>query len=211
MRGFLVVGNKAVTKPFSLKDLAGSAGRMDILCRCVAQALFISHDVRRDSEIYLLLLGKPDPPKALRILGSEVRYMAPDERNIGGLIRKALQIKVDRDWKLSTPGIYIARKDLKNLLDELSSRFGQIIYLREDGVDIREIACNLKDPLFILGDHIGIKEEDEKVVLKYTDMIVSLSPLSLQADQCIVITHYELDRCSRVSESKRQEVSSPRA
>ncbi len=209
MRGFLVIGNKAVTKPFSLKDLAGSAGRMDILCRCVAQALFISHGVRRDSEIYLLLLGKPDPPKALRILGSEVRYMAPDERNIGGLIRKALQIKVDRDWRLSTPGIYIARKDLKDLLDELSSRFDQIIYLREDGVDIRDIACSLKDPLFILGDHIGIKEEDEKVVLEYTDMIVSLSPLSLQADQCIVIAHYELDRCSRVSESKRQEESSP--
>jgi len=66
MRGFLVVGNKAVTKPFSLKDLAGSAGRMDILCRCVAQALFISHGIRKDSEIYLLLLGKPDPPKALK-------------------------------------------------------------------------------------------------------------------------------------------------
>ncbi len=202
MRGFLVVGNKAVTKPFSLKDLAGSAGRMDILCRCVAQALFISHGIRRDSEIYLLLLGKPDPPKALKILGSEVRYMAPDERNIGGLIRKALKVKVDKDWRLSTPGIYIARKGLRDLLEELSFRFDRIVYLREDGVDIREIACDLRDPLFILGDHIGIKEEEEKIVLEYADTIVSLSPLSLQADQCIVITHYELDRCSRVSEPK---------
>ncbi|HIP25643.1 MAG TPA: tRNA (pseudouridine(54)-N(1))-methyltransferase TrmY [Archaeoglobus profundus] len=194
MRGFLVIGNKAVTKPFSLKDLAGSAGRMDILCRCVAQAMFISHGIRRDSEIYLLLLGEPDPPKALKILGIEVRYMAPDERNIGGLIRKALSIKVNKDWKISTPGIYIARKNLKDLLDELSSRYDQIIYLREDGVDIREVVSKIRNPLFILGDHIGVREEDEKLILKYADMIISLSPLSLQADQCIVIVHYELDR-----------------
>jgi len=209
MRGFLVVGNKAVTEPFSLKDLAGSAGRMDILCRCVAQALFISHGIRRDSEIYLLLLGKPDPPKALKILGSEVRYMAPDERNIGGLIRKALQVKVGKDWKRSTPGIYIARKTLRDLLDELSERFDTIIYLKEDGVDIREVACNLENPLFVLGDHIGLKDEDERLVLEYADMIVSLSPLSLQADQCIVITHYELDRCSRRLESKEKAKPNP--
>ncbi len=209
MRGFLVVGNKAITEPFSLKDLAGSAGRMDILCRCVAQALFISHGIRRDSEIYLLLLGKPDPPKALKILGSEVRYMAPDERNIGGLIRKALQVKVGKDWKRSTPGIYIARKTLRDLLDELSERFDTIIYLKEDGVDIREVACNLENPLFVLGDHIGLKDEDERLVLEYADMIVSLSPLSLQADQCIVITHYELDRCSRRLESKEKAKPNP--
>ena len=209
MRGFLVVGNKAVTEPFSLKDLAGSAGRMDILCRCVAQALFISHGIRRDSEIYLLLLGKPDPPKALKILGSEVRYMAPDERNIGGLIRKALQVKVGKDWKRSTPGIYIARKTLRDLLDELSERFDTIVYLKEDGVDIREVACNLENPLFVLGDHIGLKDEDERLVLEYADMIVSLSPLSLQADQCIVITHYELDRCSRRLESKEKAKPNP--
>jgi len=194
MRGFLVIGNKAVTRPFSLKDLAGSAGRMDILCRCVAQAMFISHGIRRDSEIYLLLLGDPDPPKALRILGNEVKYMAPDERNIGGLIRKALSIKVDKDWKISTPGIYVARKSLKDLLDELSNRYDQIIYLREDGIDIREVVSKIKNPLFVLGDHLGVREDDERLILKYADMIISLSPISLQADQCIVIVHYELDR-----------------
>jgi tRNA (pseudouridine54-N1)-methyltransferase len=194
MRAFLIVGNKAVTKPFSLKDLAGSAGRMDIICRCIAQALFISHGIRRDVEVYVLLLGKPDPPKALKILGEEVRYMAPDERNIGGLIRKALSLEVSKDWKQSTPGIYIARKSLKELLDDLSKRF-EVVYLREDGVDIREIACEFKNPLFVLGDHIGLKPEDEELVLNYAKQIVSVSKLSLQADQCIVIVHYELDRC----------------
>ncbi|ADB58497.1 tRNA (pseudouridine(54)-N(1))-methyltransferase TrmY [Archaeoglobus profundus] len=194
MRGFLIVGNKAVTKPFSLKDLAGSAGRMDIICRCIAQALFISHGIRRDVEVYVLLLGEPDPPKALKIVGSEVRYMAPDERNIGGIIRKALSLKVDYSWKRSTPGVYIARKNLIDLLEELSKKYN-VVYLREDGVDIRDVACRLENPLFVLGDHIGLREEDEKTVMKYAKIVVSVSKLSLQADQCIVIVHYELDRC----------------
>ena len=194
MRAFLIVGNKAVTKPFSLKDLAGSAGRMDIICRCVAQALFISHGIRRDVEVYVLLLGEPDPPKALKIVGSEVRYMAPDERNIGGIIRKALGLKVDDSWRRSTPGVYIARKNLNDLLEELSKKYN-VVYLREDGIDIRDVACGLENPLFVLGDHIGLREEDEKTVMKYAKIVVSVSKLSLQADQCIVIVHYELDRC----------------
>ena len=194
MRAFLIVGNKAVTKPFSLKDLAGSAGRMDIICRCVAQALFISHGIRRDVEVYVLLLGEPDPPKALKIVGSEVRYMAPDERNIGGIIRKALGLKVDDSWRRSTPGVYIARKNLNDLLEELSKKYN-VVYLREDGIDIRDVACGLENPLFVLGDHIGLRDEDEKTVMKYAKIVVSVSKLSLQADQCIVIVHYELDRC----------------
>lgn len=193
MRAFLIVGNKAATKPFNLNDLAGSAGRMDILCRCVAQALFISHGIRKDVEVYLLLLGEPDPPKVIRIVGSEVKYMAPDERNIAGLLRKALTVDAGNEWMKSSPGIYIARKSLSELLDELSSKY-QVIYLREDGEDIRNAAKDLDNPLFVLGDHLGLNEELESIVLNHTSKIVSVSPLSLQADQCIVIAHYELDR-----------------
>ncbi len=196
MRGFLIVGNKATTKPFNLNDLAGSAGRMDILCRCVAQALFISHGIREDVEVYLLLLGEPDPPKAIRIVSSEVKYMAPDERNIAGLLRKALTVEVKNEWTRSTPGIYIARKNLDELLDELSNKY-RIIYLREDGEDIRNAVKELDNPLFVLGDHIGLTEELERVVLSHAAKIISVSPLSLQADQCIVIVHYELDRFQR--------------
>ncbi|RLI80593.1 tRNA (pseudouridine(54)-N(1))-methyltransferase TrmY [Archaeoglobales archaeon] len=193
MRAFLIIGNKAVTKPFNLNDLAGGAGRMDILCRFVAQALFVSHGIRKDVEVYLLLLGKPDPPKTIKIVGSEVKTMAPDERNIAGLIRRALKVKCDKDWKESTSGIYISKKGLKDLLDELSKRY-KIVYLRENGNDIRSFVGKVDDCLFVLGDHLGLKREQEEVVLSFADGIVSVSPISLQADQCVVILHYELDR-----------------
>ena len=193
-RGFLIVGNKAVTKPFSLNDLAGSAGRMDILCRFVAQALFISHGIRKNVEVYLLLLGEPEPPKAIKIVGKEVKTMAPDERNIAGLIRKALKIECNKNWKRSTSGIYISKKNLKELLDELTNRY-KIVYLKETGKDIRNFVKQIdKDCLFILGDHLGLSEEQEKIVKDYASEVISVSPISLQADQCVVIVHYELDR-----------------
>ncbi len=192
MRGFLIIGNNAVTQPFSLNDLPG-AGRIDILCRCVSQSLFISHGIRRDVEVYLLLLGAPDPPKVVKISGREVRRMSPDERNIAGHIRKALSAKAVGDWFEVNSGVFIARKSLEELLDELSSRYA-VVYLKEDGEDIRKVASELKNPLFVLGDHVGLKESDERTVLKYAERVVSVSPLSLMAEQCIVIAHYELDR-----------------
>jgi len=202
VRGFLVIGNKAVTEPFSLKDLAGSAGRMDIICRCVAQALLISHGVRKDSEMYALLLGPPNPPKSIRFVGAEIRHLAPDERNVGGIIRKALSVRCGEEWRRSSPGVYVSKKGIRELLEELSERF-EIVYLREDGADIREVACDLENPLFVLGDHIGVMEGEERVILEYASRVVSLSPLSLQADQCIVIAHYELDRCTGRGTGKR--------
>ena len=198
MRGFLIVGNKAVTQPFSLNDLAGSAGRMDIICRFIAQALFVSHGIRRNVEVYLLLLGDPDPPKAIKIVGKEVKTMAPDERNIGGLIRKALKVKCEKSWKKSSSGIYVSKKGLKELLDELSKKY-KIVYLREDGKDIRNVVDEMDNCLFVVGDHLGLSKEHESIVLNYSNLIVSVSPVSLQADQCVVIVHYELDRIGRQS------------
>ncbi len=192
MRAFLIIGNKAATGKFNLNDLPGSAGRMDIMCRCIASALFLSHDVRRDVEVYLLLLGPPDPPKAVKVVGREVRYMAPDERNIGGLLSKALTLKVDDSWKESTPGIYVARKTLEELLDELVEKY-EMYYLREDGADIRDVEFG-ENPLFILGDHLGVREDMETVIEERCRGVVAIPTRKLQADHCIVIAHYELDR-----------------
>ncbi|MDD3070206.1 MAG: tRNA (pseudouridine(54)-N(1))-methyltransferase TrmY, partial [Methanoculleus horonobensis] len=60
MKRFAVVGHLAVTSgTFSLNDLPGSGGRMDVLCRSVNSAFFLSHDLRRDVECYLVLCGEP--------------------------------------------------------------------------------------------------------------------------------------------------------
>jgi len=189
MRAFLVVGSQAATAPFHLNGLP-NAGRMDVLCRCIAQSLFISHGVRTDTEVYLLLLGPPDPPKALRIRGGRVRYMGPDERNIGGIIRKALDVEAGERWRESTPGVHVARRDLAGLLDELAF---PVVFLHEDGDDIRGVD-GLEDCLFVLGDHGGLPPSCRELVDGRAGRVVAVSPMPLQADQCIILVHNELDR-----------------
>jgi len=192
MRSFLIIGNEAVTEPFNLNDIPG-AGRMDILCRCVSQALFLSHSIRKDVEVFLLLLGKPDPPKVVRIVSNELRRMSPDERNIAGHIRKAVGYKLTKDWTETNSGIHASKKTLKELLTELSTSW-EIYYLREDGKDLREQVSKIKNPLFIIGDHIGVKRAEEDIILEFTREVLSVSRLSLMAEQCVAIVNYELDR-----------------
>jgi len=193
MREFVVVGNRAVTESFSLNDLPG-AGRMDILCRCINSAFFLSHDIRRDTRIYLVMLGSPKPSLIVRFEGSELKYLNPDERSAGSLISKAVGQKGVDDFEISsTPGVWVRRGGLEDVLSEKNN----IIYLREDGKYIKELEMsnNCNDSIvFVLGDHEGMKFEDKELLDEYGATRVSVSPYSLHADHCIIIVQNELDR-----------------
>jgi len=193
MRDIVIIGHKAKTNgDFSLNDLPGSAGRMDILCRCVSSALFISFEIRRDVNVNLLLLGDPDPGKMIRFEGLNLKYLNPDERSSGSLIQKALQKNAIEQYTRSTPGVWIRRGDLESMLLEFEGR--TLLYLREDGEDVREFTSEIRDPIFILGDHAGVSEEEEEQILKAGAKIISVGPISLHSDHCITLVHNELDR-----------------
>ncbi|AGK61950.1 hypothetical protein Asulf_01984 [Archaeoglobus sulfaticallidus PM70-1] len=189
-RVFIIIGNKARTSEFSLNDLPG-AGRMDVICRFIAQSLLVSHGVRKDSTAIAVLLGGPQ--KSLKFKGDSIKYMSPDERNVAGLIRKALKAKATDEWLEGSPGVYVSRKGIGEILDELEGY--RILYLREDGEDFHKVAEE-RDYAFVLGDHLGVSENMEDEILKRADGVVSVSPISLQADQCVVILHNILDRFS---------------
>lgn len=192
MRRFVVVGHRAVTdQHFKLDDLAGGAGRLDVLLRCVNSAFFLSHDMRRDTELYLVLQGEPDPPKCLRLVGSELRYLNPDERSTGALVRNALMKKAEMDWTRSTPGIYISRRGLSDVLEELSND-SELVYLREDGSELGGLPGG--SATFVLGDDRDLTEGEEEVVRGFGPRRVSLGPRSLHTDHCIVLVHNALDR-----------------
>ncbi len=193
MRDIVIIGHKAKTSgDFSLNDLPGSAGRMDILCRCVSSALFLSFGMRRDVNVHLLLLGKPEPGKIIRFEGLHLRYLNPDERSSGSLIQKALLKNAAGQDIRSTPGVWTRTGDLNSLLASFEGR--TLLYLREDGKDFREIAREIQDPVFILGDHTGVTEEEEKQLLEAGAQVISVGPISLHSNHCITLIHNELDR-----------------
>jgi len=191
MRNFIIVGHKATTSPdFSLEDIPGTSGRLDILCRCINSAFVLSHGIRRDVQVFLVLLGG-EASKTLRLQGELLRHLNPDERTTAALLKKALAISADTDWTRSTPGIYVRLGGLAELLADF--RETRLFYLREDGSDMRAGDWQTADAVFILGDHLGMTEEEEALIDQAGAGRISVGPVSLHADHCIVLINWILD------------------
>jgi len=190
---FVVTGHRAhSTADFKLDDIAGGAGRLDILVRCVNSSFFLSHALRQDTELFLVLMGGTDPPKTVRFSGKELKYLNPDERSTSSLIRNALLKKLGDGETKASPGIYVSKMSFKDVVDGLGG-VSEISYLKEDGKDIREMNMQ-EDMTFILGDDRDLTEEEESVVLSHDPEKICLGPKSLHADHCIILVHNEIDR-----------------
>jgi tRNA (pseudouridine54-N1)-methyltransferase len=196
MRRFVVVGHRAITSGgFNLNDLCGSTGRLDVLLRCINSSFFLSHDFRRDVELYLILQGEPDPPKTIRLVGSELKYLNPDERSTGALIRNALmQREIPPHGKeiQSTPGIYISRSSLADIISKLE-KISQLVYLREDGGPL-ELSNYSEDLTFVLSDDRNMTEEEEQSIQRFNPKIASLGLRSYHSDHCITVVNWMMDK-----------------
>jgi len=193
MRRFVVIGHRATTSPeFSLDDLSGATGRLDILLRCINSSFHLSHGIREDVETHLILQGPPEAPRTLRFVGSELKYLNPDERSTAALVRNALSAKGEGETK-SSPGIYVSSRSYPDVISILAKQ-SHIYYLKEDGHDVRRLPSFEEDVTFVLGDDRDLTTEEEETLAQYQPVKVSLCKRSLHADHCIVIVNNELDR-----------------
>lgn len=194
MRYFVITGHRAsTTADFKLDDICGGAGRLDILVRCVNSGFFLSHDLRKESEVFLVLEGGEDAPKTVKFSGSDIKYLNPDERSTASLVRNALMKKIPEGEEIrSSPGVYISRKSFSDVIEELCTK-GEIVYLKEDGVDCREFDFP-ETPIFVLGDNRDLTEEEEALVVSKSPSKINIGPYSLHADHCIIVVQNEMDR-----------------
>jgi len=205
-RRFVVVGSRARTaRDFPLDDLAGGAGRWDLLARCVQSALFVSHDLRRDTELVLVLLGPPSPPKSVRVSGALVQRLNPDERSTVALLSRALELPLPPGGSEveSSPGVFVSRRDLSATLDAAGAAAsgahgdGRLVLLdesgRHGGPDRLPEAAG-PDPTFVIGDDRGLGEGQMDALRARGAVELSLGPVSMHADHCIVVVHNLLDR-----------------
>lgn len=194
MDRFIVIGHRAhTTADFKLDDICGGAGRIDVLCRCVNSAFFLSHDLRKESELFLILQGGEDAPKTVRFYGPEMKYLNPDERSTASLIRNALLKNVNGGEEVrSTPGVYVSRMSFQELMEKLSSE-SRFVYLKEDGTDIRDYEIP-ENPCFVLGDDKDPTEDEEEIIKKYKNDKISLGPISYHANHCMIMVLNEIDR-----------------
>ncbi len=183
---FAVIGHRARTDgTWSFNDMPGGAGRMDVLCRVVNTSFFLSHDLRRDVVCYLVLRGEPGPEKTIRFVGDRVRYLSPDERSAGSLIKKALELEAGPEFRESTKGVSVRVGGLERLLNEYT-----FALLDEGGEDIR--AAGRLPEAYLLSDHQNLDESEMALVGDLPRY--SVGPRSLHADHTISVLLNELDR-----------------
>lgn len=191
MRRFIVLGHDALTTAeFSLDDLAGGAGRLDVLCRCVSAAVFLSHDVRRDVEISLVLGDEV----TVRIDAADLRYMHPDERNIASLLRNALEKREELIGHVpveSTPGISVSKRGFADVLDGIGDGT-TLVQLHEDGDPVVEMEPPA-DVAFVLSDHREFTEEEVGLLDERVDAKLRLGPEAIHANHAITVAHNFLD------------------
>jgi len=191
MRQFIVLGHDAPTTPdFSLDDLAGAAGRLDALCRCVNSAFFLSHDFRSDVRLFLVMQDE----LTIRFEGSELRRLNPDERSTAALIRKALEAKSEAIGHMeaeSTPGVFVSKRDFETILSEASGE-ATVVELHEDGTPVVDIEPP-ENPLFVLSDHGDFTDEEADLLAEASDTRVRLGPSLLHGNHAMTVAHNFLD------------------
>ena len=191
MRQFVVVGHDVPTDPdaVSLSDLPG-AGRLDLLCRCVATGVFLSHGIREDARVHLVCADE----FTITFDAASLRHLHPDERNVAARIRNALDAREDAIGHMPadvSPGVELRRMGLSATLDRLNED-GTLVHLHEDGNPLVD-AEQPSDPVFVLSDHNDFTEEESSLLADIADRRVRIGPKRVHADHTVSVVHNWLD------------------
>lgn len=187
MRQFIVRAHElSADADISLDDLPG-VGRLDLLTRCVTSALLVSHGVREDVRVSLLV-----DEYVIEFDGAAIRRLNPDERSTAARIRDGLAARERAIGSMAarpSPGVTIRQGSFETVLENVD---GTLVELHESGRPIVDI--DLPDsPAFVLSDHRNFTDREAEFLADLADERLSLGPEALHADQAITVAHNVLD------------------
>jgi tRNA (pseudouridine54-N1)-methyltransferase len=201
-RRFALIGHRAQSSgKLPLNDLAGAAGRMDVLVRAVNIALFLSHGMRTNSHVTLHLMGGPGPARRIWFDGSRLQGVHPDERAIAGQIAKVLREPVPAIGALVEiwPGLWHSGGDVSTTIAEWQREQVKLIHLDADAPRLwaegsaQEGGATYERLGFFLSDDKPFTADELRALQESTDAR-SLGDEWLQGHACIAIIHQILDR-----------------
>jgi len=178
-------------------------GKIDTICASVANALWISEDMRKDTNIHVVLEGPDKGPKTISFFGSDLRGVHYEERSLALIIKEALRrgehLNLNEEAHVRS-GVKIAKKSFERLVwektlqqAELGKPCPQLVVLDKDGEDIRKAQLS-RNILSIFGSAEGLPPKVGKFMKDMGAKKVSLGPVVLFAAHCPIIVHNELDR-----------------
>jgi tRNA (pseudouridine54-N1)-methyltransferase len=218
------VGEAASRGMIDLNNLP--SGRVDVLARATSAAFFVSHGVRTNVRLWLMMR---DVGVTLCCDGATVRGLHPDERTIAASMRRALRAEgvvhgwsVHREERLADRlralgascagaggggggggggGAEVAHSQLL-VLHELGCPLTPAMLARGDGRIVASPAgpSGAASRILVLGDHKGFTTDDEACFESLGGVRICVSPLPLLASHCIVLAHGALDAYDQTRE-----------
>ena len=210
---------------FGLNDLP--AGRVDVLCRCVCAALFVSHGVRKSVHVWLVLR---DAGLTVCVDGAEVRGLHPDERSIAAALRRALRTADRADGASGAGsagrGWCVWREAWDTRLELLAGARAdettttpkhRLLVLHESGAPLTSLATPPApdaqpgaSTCLVLGDHVGFEADEEALLCELGGEKASVGDVPLLTSQVIVMGHSVLDAVA-LQRQRRAATPAPRA
>jgi len=190
MRTFILFARKGKTdQNFSLEDLPSSGGRMDLIARFITSCMFISHKMRQDTRVFIVLNGPPKAPVTIEVNPS-VRKIGVDERSVALWIRKLLEKLDKKKSVIMYNGLRAERTSFQSLIRKLSKE-GSVYVLHEKGTSIKKTSLD-KNPIFVIGDSYGLPSKEEKFALRFGKKL-SLGKTPYLASSCVSLLHWMID------------------
>lgn len=190
MRQFVVISHDvSPTADISLADLPG-AGRLDVLCRALNSALFLSHDIRDDVRVHLIVADT----YTLRFDGATLRGLHPDERSIAARIDAALDVAEDAIGHQpveASPGVSVYRMDTAATLSMLADT-QPVYWLTATGTPLPDVSIP-SDAAFVLSDHRDFTAADTAVLEDTATERLTVGPRSVHGHHAITIVNNFLD------------------
>jgi len=205
-RDFIVLCHRTPTKVtsgrFRLDNLPD--GRVDLLARCASAAIFLSHTVRKQTRLWLLL---QDAGMALCFDGNSARGMHPDERTIAAAIKRTLAVEHGAKSRADTNNGWTAHAgSLEDRLNELlqvppGMPPRPLIQLHEKGEITLEAALPRAGDgvakhgaVLVFGDQLGYTAEEEALIASRGGCRARCSSKGLLTSHCIILAHHAMDQ-----------------
>lgn len=179
-----------------LNDLAGGAGRVDVLIRALMAGLLTSHGIRTDTVVVLHLMGGPGPPRRIKFDGGNLRGLHAEERSIAGTLAKVLATPLPPigRWQPVTAGIEHSGGGLRHTLREWEGT--PVVALDADAPRLWQSGAVLPDRSKPSDVDVGfVLSDDQPLTDEETNALVprSLGETWLQGHMAVGAVHFLLD------------------
>lgn len=186
-RVFVIVLKQAVPDPQLDLNNIPQAGRVDLLCRVLTSAFFLSNSFRPSTEVWAFFQQNA---LLIKFRGDKFRGVQPDERSVGGFLRRVFRHVAGVGKHANKPIMGVSWQLLA--LEDLPELLPQAYILEQDGeLATTKLSENDGPVFFVLGDHVGFSDEDKLILGNYPK--ISLGQTELLTSQCITVLHYLMD------------------